>query len=85
MNEFNKELQVPLNVIKEKVLIALPEVEIEDDAIIVISKALNFFLNNLAKKIPIDLNCEKKILIRDIKTCIESEEVFSFLKKVIEK
>ncbi len=84
--EENFELEVPLNILKEKIIYCLPpNSEIEDDAIIVMSQALNHFLKLLATKIPCNSNEEKKILIKDIKTCIENEKIFCFLKKLIEK
>jgi hypothetical protein len=87
-NITNKEthIEIPLNVIKEKVLYCLPQdAQIEDSAVEAISLALEYFMKKLASKIPIDRNDEKKILIKDIKTCIENETKFSFLKKLIEK
>lgn len=85
-NEFDSEIEVPLNILKDKILYCLPaNTEIEDDAVILVSNALNHFLKILAKKIPYDSNEEKKILIKDIKTCIENEDIFSFMKKLIEK
>jgi hypothetical protein len=89
MNELRlteNEIEVPLNILKEKILYCLPNnSEIEDDAVKAVSKSLNFFLRILAKKIPINSNEEKKILIKDIKTCFENEKDFFFLKKLIEK
>jgi hypothetical protein len=80
------QIEIPLNVLKEKILYCLPpESEIDDDAVKAMSLALGHFLKILAKKIPIDTNEEKKILIKDIKTCIENEKLFHFLKKLIEK
>jgi hypothetical protein len=85
-NYFSKtNIEVPLNIIKEKVNLALPETEVDDEAILGFSYALNHFLTLLAKKITIENSPEKKILIKDIKNCIENEKTFSFLKKVIEK
>jgi hypothetical protein len=79
------EIEVPLNIIKEKLNLALPETEVEDEAILGFSYALNHFLTLLAKKIKIENSPEKKILIKDIKNCIDNEKNFNFLKKLIEK
>lgn len=80
------QIEIPLNVLKEKILYCLPaDSEIDDEAVKAMSLALNHFLKILAKKIPIDTNEEKKILIKDIKNCIDNEKIFSFLKKLIEK
>ena len=79
--EERTKIEIPLNVIKEKVLMSLPcEARIEDESIFAISYALNHFLGVLAKKIPIDSGEDKKILIKDIKTCIESEKQFCFFQ-----
>jgi hypothetical protein len=82
---YKSEIEVPLNIIKEKIELAIPGVEVEDEAILGFSCALDHFLSLLAKKIHIDNNDEKKILIRDIKSSIEGEPKFSFLKKLIDK
>ena len=82
---YKTQVEVPLNLIKEKVSLALPGVDLEDEAVLGISYALNHFLSVLAKNIPIDTNEEKKILIKDIKICIENEPKFNFLRKIIEK
>lgn len=86
-NSYSKaEIDIPLNVVKEKVVYCLPpDAKIEDEAVIAISHSLKYFLKELADKIPKDTNEEKKILVKDIKTCIESEQIFCFLKKLIEK
>jgi hypothetical protein len=80
------QIEIPLNVLKEKILYCLPpDTEVEDEAVKAMSLALEHFMKILAHKIPIDTNEEKKILIKDIKSCIENEKMFYFLKKLIEK
>jgi hypothetical protein len=79
-------IEIPLNIMKEKINSCLPhETEIEDDAIKAFSIALEHFLQILAKKIKLDNNDEKKILIKDIKECIELNDEFFFLRKLVEK
>ncbi len=85
-NYTDSEIEIPLNKLKEITLSCLPpDTEIEDEAIKAISLALRHFLKVLANKIHIDGQEEKKILIKDIKSCLENEKLFSFLKKLIEK
>jgi hypothetical protein len=80
------EIEIPLNVLKEKILFSIPpDSSIDDDAVIAISYALKHFLKLLSDKINFENNEEKKILVKDIKTSIENEKVFSFLKKLIDK
>jgi hypothetical protein len=79
----NNEIEIPLNIIKEKILYSLPPgTEIEDDAIKASSLALNYFLGNFAKKIQFS---DKKILVRDIKNYILEDDDLFFLKKLIDK
>ena len=82
----NDDIEIPLNILKEKILYCLPkDSEIDDDAVIITSKALNFFLKTFSSNIPLNSNEEKKILIKDIKVCIDNNKKFSFLKKLIER
>ena len=86
INYSESQIEIPLNKLKEITLFCLPpNTQIEDEAIKAISLALRHFLKVLANKIHIDGHEEKKILIKDIKSCIENEKLFSFLKKLIEK
>jgi hypothetical protein len=85
-NILNSNIEIPLNILKEKILFCLPpNMEIQDDAIKVTSLALNHFFKVLVNKIHLDPNEEKKILVKDIKQCIENEEKFKFMRKLIEK
>lgn len=85
-NIIDSKIEIPLNILKEKILFCLPpNIEIEDDAIKMTSLALNHFFKDLVKKIPLEENEEKKILVKDIKQCIENEEKFKFMRKLIEK
>ena len=78
----NNQIEIPLNILKEKVLYSLPlGSEIDDDAVKIVSKALSYFLNKFVKKIQYSDN---KILVKDIKNHIEEIE-FSFLRKLVEK
>jgi len=78
--------EIPLNVLKEKVLYCLPPAtEVEEESFIVINKALNHFLKYFASKLPFQQDNEKKILIKDIKTCLDNDKNLSYLKKLIEK
>ena len=78
----NNQIEVPLNILKEKVLYSLPfGSEIDDDAVKIVSIALNYFLNQFVKKIQYTDN---KILVKDIKNHIEENE-FSFLRRLVEK
>lgn len=79
--------EIPLNILKEKVLYCLPPgTEIEEECYYQINKALNNFLKYFALKLPYQQeNDEKKILIKDIKNCIDDNESFAFLKRLIEK
>lgn len=79
-------IKIPLNVMKEKISSCLPhETKVEDEAIQAFTVALEHFLKILAKKIKLDNNDEKKILIKDIKECIELNDDFFFLRKLVEK
>jgi hypothetical protein len=61
----NNEIEIPLNIIKEKMLYSLPPgTEIDDDAIKVSSLAVNYFLGNFVKKLNYN---DRKIMVRDIK------------------
>jgi hypothetical protein len=85
-NILNTKIEIPLNILKEKIIFCLPpNIEIEDDAIKVTSLALNHFLKVFVNKISLEPNGEKKILVKDIKQCIENEEIFKFMRKLIEK
>ena len=76
------EIQIPINIMKEKILYCLPEnVEIDDDAIKVISKSVNLFFEELSHKIVFDKDINK-IKIKDIKICLETEKKFNFLSKL---
>jgi hypothetical protein len=79
----NNEIEIPLNIIKEKMLYAIPPgTEIDDEAIKASSLALNYFLRNFARKIRYN---DKKILVRDIKNQILEDENLHFLKKLVDK
>ena len=81
------DIEMPLNVIKEKVLYSLPNgTELEDNAVIALSKALNYFLNEFSKDLPISLEGEnKKLKIKNIKTLIQNEEKkYFFLKGLVD-
>jgi hypothetical protein len=85
-NKLNYQIEVPLNTLKEKVLYSLPpDSEIDDEAIKMMSYSLNHFLKDFVHKIKYDSTDEKKILIKDIKQCIENENIYGFLRKLIEK
>jgi hypothetical protein len=81
------DVEVPLNILKEKVLYALPMgCEIEDEALTVISLALKHFLVDFSKDLPISLEGdEKKLKIKNIKTLIQSEDKkYFFLKGLLD-
>jgi hypothetical protein len=85
-NMLNSHIEIPLNILKEKILICLPpHIEMEDSAIEVTSHALNHFFKVFVNKISFEPNDERKILVKDIKQCIENEEIFKFMRKLIEK
>ena len=76
-------IEVPLNIMKEKIMYSLPDgSDIEDDAVIAINQALNLFLGDFTKHLKYD---DKKIMIRNIKNCIDTEKRFLFLKKLTNK
>jgi hypothetical protein len=82
------DIDIPLNIIKEKVLYSLPQnAEIEEDALIVISAALKHFLTDFSGKLPITIDGdERKIKVKDIKTLIQdNDDKYFYLKKLIEK
>ncbi len=79
----NKEIEVPLNLLKEKIIYSLPPgTEIDDNAVRASSLALNYFLRDFARKIQYN---DKKILVRDIKDNIIKDEKLHFLKKLVDK
>ena len=84
INENSKDqIEIPLNVIKDKILFSLPnDAQIEDDAVLAINQALKFFLESFAKKIKYE---NKKVMVKNIKNCINSDKNFIFLKKLTEK
>ncbi len=78
--------EVPLNIIKEKVLYSLPaRTEVDENCYVIFNKALNHFLKYFSSNLPYQHDNEKKILIKDIKTCMDNDKKFSFLKRLIEK
>jgi hypothetical protein len=81
------DIEVPLNILKEKVLYSLPTgTEVEDNAIIVISQALKHFLNNFSQNLPISLEADdKKLKIKHIKSLIQNEDKkYFFLKGLVD-
>lgn len=82
-SEMSVNIEIPLNIMKEKIMYSLPEgSDIEDDAVIAINEALNLFLGDFTKHLKYD---EKKIMIKHIKNCIDTEKRFLFLKKLTNK
>ena len=79
----NNEIEIPLNILKEKMLYSLPSgTEIDDDAIKASSLALNYFLRNFVRKINYN---DKKIMVRDIKNQILEDDNLHFLRKLVDK
>lgn len=78
--------EVPLNILKEKLNYCIHnENEFDNEAVMAISLAINVFFKDLSSKITISQEKIKKIMIKDIKACIENEKKFNFLLKLIEK
>jgi hypothetical protein len=79
----NNEIEIPLNILKEKMVYSLPSgIEIDDDAIKASSIALNYFLRSFVRKIKYS---DKKIMVRDIKNQILEDDNLYFLRKLVEK
>lgn len=79
-------VEVPLNILKEKLNYCIHnENEFDNEAVLAISLAINVFFKDLSSKITISQEKIKKIMIKDIKACIENEKKFNFLLKLIEK
>jgi hypothetical protein len=81
------DIEIPLNILKEKVLYALPpNSEIDDDTLKVMSQALKYFLNDFSKQLPKSLEADdKKLKIKNIKATILSEEKkYFFLKGLVD-
>ena len=75
-----------LNIIKEKVLYCLPpKTELDENCYQVINYSLNHFLKYFASKLNYQQESEKKILIKDIKSCLDEDEKLSMFRKLIEK
>jgi len=79
-------LEIPLNILKEKLIYCIQnENNFENEAVKAISLSINVFFKDISNKISLNQENKKKIMIKDIKNCIENEKKFSFLNKLIEK
>ena len=82
-DEKTKDIQIPLNILKEKIIYCLHKnSEIDDDAVVLINQSVNYFLKTFTKSIQFD---NKKIMLKHIKHCIDSDKNFVFLKKLTDK
>ena len=78
--KINDNIELPLNIIKQKIEFCLPpNTEIDDLAIIAINRSLNFFLKDFAKSIKYE---NGKIKMKHIKTTIDNGKKFEFLRKL---
>lgn len=80
-------VEIPLNIIKEKVSLSLPhDTDIDNGALVALNKSLNLFLGHLSNKIKISFskNLDKKVMIKDLKECIESNPEFECLLKLLD-
>jgi hypothetical protein len=81
------DIEVPLNILKERVLYSLPlNTEVEDDSIPIFSEALKHFLIDFSNNIPNTLEKdEKKLKIKHLKSIIQKEDKkYFFLKNLID-
>lgn len=78
----------PLNIIKEKITLSLPQgTTIDNSAVVFMSNALKEFLINFSQNIYLENSKnsnEKKLLIKDIKETIEKYPQYAFLQLLIE-
>ena len=76
----------PLNIIKEKLILSLPQnTEIENSAVVGMEIALREFLTQFTSEIKIDdKNGERKLMVKEIKENIEKSNKYQFLQGLLD-